>query len=405
MSEAQFRVGDVFERMAEIPAGSIDFLCTSPPFLALRSYLPADHPDKGKEIGSEATPAAFLTTLLALTAQWRRVLAPHGSIAVELGDTYSGAGGYGSPDSPNPAYGKSSHNERFVGRTAKRFKRKDDGWPQNKSLCLIPTLYPASLAYGRNLLTGDPCEPWRVRNLIVWHRANPPVGALGDKVRPSTSYVTVACTARNRWFDLDAERTALAVPQAKGIPRAGTKLEDDGGNRATLGTYDASMSAGAPPLDAWFDEPDSDVWTIPTQPFSGAHYATFPVKLPRKLINLMCPRQVCTTCGEPRRRLVEVDGLTGKDILAANGTNDRAIGLAGKRPSMSHITRETLGWSTCGHDTWRRGLVLDPFCGSGTTLVAASELGRDSIGIDLDARNLDLARQRCGMFLTEEPVT
>ena len=57
-----------------------DDLASVVPFLALRSYLPPDHPDKGKEIGSEPTPAAFLDTMLTLTAELRRVVAPHGSI-------------------------------------------------------------------------------------------------------------------------------------------------------------------------------------------------------------------------------------------------------------------------------------------------------------------------------------
>ena len=56
MTGARFIVGDVFERLAELPDDSVDLVLTSPPFLALRSYLPPDHPDKGKEIGSEPTP-------------------------------------------------------------------------------------------------------------------------------------------------------------------------------------------------------------------------------------------------------------------------------------------------------------------------------------------------------------
>src|SRR5690606_25808535 len=92
---ARYLVGDVFERMAELEDGSVDLIMTSPPFLALRSYLPADHPDKAKEIGSETSPAEYLNTLLRLTAEWGRLLAPHGSICVELGDTYAGSGGGG----------------------------------------------------------------------------------------------------------------------------------------------------------------------------------------------------------------------------------------------------------------------------------------------------------------------
>ena len=79
---ARYIVGDVRDVLATIPDGSIDLVLTSPPFLALRSYLPADHPDKHREIGSEPDPATFLDTLLLLTAEWGRVLAPHGSSCV-----------------------------------------------------------------------------------------------------------------------------------------------------------------------------------------------------------------------------------------------------------------------------------------------------------------------------------
>lgn len=44
MSVATFHVGDVFEEMAKIPDQSVDLIVTSPPFLALRSYLDADYP-------------------------------------------------------------------------------------------------------------------------------------------------------------------------------------------------------------------------------------------------------------------------------------------------------------------------------------------------------------------------
>lgn len=64
MTRARYLVGDVHEALATLPEGSVDLVLTSPPFLALRSYLPDDHPDKAKEIGSEPTPAEFIDALM-----------------------------------------------------------------------------------------------------------------------------------------------------------------------------------------------------------------------------------------------------------------------------------------------------------------------------------------------------
>ena len=82
----------------------------------------------------------------------------------------------------------------------------------------------------------------------------------------------------------------------------------------------------------------------------------------------------------------------------AEGVNQH-IRDDGANTSVTRVT-ETLGWSDCGHNNWRPGIVLDPFAGSGTTLAVATGHGRDAIGIDLDPRNAELARERVGMFLT-----
>jgi hypothetical protein len=259
---ARYVVGDVRDVLATIPDGSIDLVLTSPPFLALRSYLPADHPDKHREIGAEPDPATFLDTLLALTAEWRRVLAPHGSICVELGDTYSGSGGAGGDYTDT---GLRAGQEKFDGSA----RRNVEGYPLPKSLCMIPELYRVALAYGRNPLTGEPSPAgrWRCRNVVRWHRPNPPVGALGDKFRPSTSDMVVACVSGKRYFDLNAVRNAGSpnthARTAKGVasrPTTGKAADDErrGGNFSTLATL--HDTAGAPPLDTW---------VIPTAPYSG----------------------------------------------------------------------------------------------------------------------------------------
>ena len=74
-------------------------------------------------------------------------------------------------------------------------------------------------------------------------------------------------------------------------------------------------------------------------------------------------------------------------------SNDR--GIHSKRMSVT-VSDE---WSDCGHDSWRNGVVLDPFAGSGTTLMVATGHGRDAIGVDIDARNADLALDRVGPLL------
>lgn len=397
MSTAIWHTGDVFDVMATLPPESVDLVLTSPPFLALRSYLPADHPDKDKEIGSEANPAEFLDVLLALTSEWGRLLTPHGSIAVELGDTYSGTGGGTRPvHNPNDA-----HKFGALTDSGEVAVSSGDGWPLAKSLALIPELYRIGLAYGINPLTGaeSPAGRWRVRNVVRWHRPNPPVGALGDKFRPATTDMVIACRSDKRWFDLDAVRTAHNVDPTGYSGNGYTK-----GNPSGEGRDNAMPGnpAGAPPLDTW---------TIPTQPYKGAHYATWPAELCRIPVESMCPRHVCTVCGEPRRRIAGeptyVGAKSGEPYEAEVWASGRGEGLhahSNKRPDER--ARRLPGpddWSDCGHDSWRPGTVLDPFAGTGTTLAVATGHSRNAIGIDLDPRNHDLARDRVGMFLTSAP--
>jgi site-specific DNA-methyltransferase (adenine-specific) len=400
----EYRVGDVFDRLAEIPDDSIDLIVSSPPFLALRSYLPDDHPDKGKEIGQEPTPAAFIDTHLALAAEYARVLAPHGTLCYEIGDTYSGATSGGADEGPD-------------GLGARPRLRKDsgNGWPLAKSMCIIPHLFTGSLAYGRNLLTGEPSPAgsWRIRNVICWARPNPPVGALGDKWRPATSYITVACKGSKRYFDLDAVRTEAVDTRARNT-NGQQHQAADGIESASYSTRIPSNPAGAPPLDWHADNHPEDgdwLWKLPTQPYKGSHFATFPMALPKKMIEAMCPLKVCTVCGVPSTR------ITGEPEYTQRGKPAPVLDM--RTGDRSHIPKDvrnwgkttggdtggttrtapTLGWTDCGHNAWRPGVVLDPFGGSGTTAEAAQAVGRSAILIDLDARNADLAQQRVGMFL------
>jgi site-specific DNA-methyltransferase (adenine-specific) len=391
VSTVTLHLGDVRDVMATLPDNCADVLITSPPFLALRSYLPADHPDKHRELGSEPTPAAFLDSLYGLTQDWGRLVPKWGSICVELGDTMSGVGVFTTDDPKTP-------HRNGVSRGGQH----GPGWPLAKSMCLIPHLYTIGLAYGHNPLTGQSHQAgqWRIRNVITWARPNPPVGSLGkrnptkrtgdQKFRPACSYITVACRGTGRYFDLDAVRTESADTPT--IVRVGQASASRGISGGDSGNPDkARMShnpAGAPPLD-WHQELDGDwLWKLATAPYPGAHYATYPLTLPRRLILAMCPARVCTVCGWPSERIVHDEGQPPgrRQYRAINGQ------LSVDTGTSRNVS--TLGWSDCGHNTWRPGTVLDPFAGSGTTAVAAALENRDCILIDIDARSVELVDRR-----------
>lgn len=412
---ARFIVGDTRQVLATLPAQSVDLVITSPPFLALRSYLPADHPDKHLEMGSEGTPGAFLDVLLDVVEGCRRVLAPHGSICIELGDTYSG--GQTCAATSTRQVGTREHRAERAGTGADGGDRlvpvnAGDGWPLDKSLCLIPELFRIALVYGFNPLTGRTTERWRARNVIRWARPNPPVGALGDKMRPATTDMVVACTGRKRYFDLDAVRH-----EHKGGPHKVGSAMVAGQPRGT--TTGESNPAGAPPLDHWWHDDvfDQDAWNIPTAPYKGAHYATWPPALLTKPILAMCPQKVCLECGQPSERIVAKtdeyqrfrDAKLAQIASGATTVRDKTITPTGFANGGKTMDAEfvTVGWSDCGHDSWRPGMILDPFAGSGTTGAVATGHGRDAILIDLDPRNAELAQSRVGMFLTvteQEPT-
>jgi site-specific DNA-methyltransferase (adenine-specific) len=397
---ARFIVGDVMDTLRGMADSSVDMVFTSPPFLGLRSYLPADHPLKDKEIGTELNPGQFIDTLLDVTEELARVLAPHGSICIELGDTY--AGGNNGPDAHKPEGG---HHDLYWEKP----RSSGEGWPEGKSLCLIPELYRVALVYGVNALTGRTTPKWRARNVVRWCRPNPAVGALSDKVRPATSDIIIACKSKTRFYDLDAARhTPLhgldpAKKMSNGLYKGHPSQE------SSLSRPDrVSNAAGAPPLDHWWidDVLEQDAWLIPTSPYKGSHYATFPPALVVKPLLMMCPERVCTVCGQPSRRLVVRDEkATEANLKIRNGRakDGRGDGVEyDGYGDFEAVPTITVGWSDCGHDAWRSGIILDPFAGSGTVLSVASGHGRDSIGIDLDDRNADLAQQRVGMFLTVE---
>lgn len=146
------------------------------------------------------------------------------------------------------------------------------------------------------------------------------------------------------------------------------------------------------------------VWTVATQPYTGAHFAVFPPKLIEPCILAGAPKNACGACGAPwvrttkRQRLRDGEPLSGS---WAKSTDPRRIGPTGVGHWRDSTHIETLGFvpsCTCGAAPVP-GVVLDPFCGAGTTGMVAVQHGRAFVGVELSPEYADLGRDRIDTFV------
>lgn len=132
-----------------------------------------------------------------------------------------------------------------------------------------------------------------------------------------------------------------------------------------------------------------DVWEVALIPYQGAHYAAWPETLAETIIRAgTSARGCCAMCGAPWERVVERSAM--KVRRTANHPPELRTRVSGT--VLEPPTAETVGWRPtcrCNCEEVSPAVVLDPFCGSGTTLRVAERLGRDSVGIDTSSEYLN----------------
>ncbi len=139
----------------------------------------------------------------------------------------------------------------------------------------------------------------------------------------------------------------------------------------------------------------SDVWTIPTQPYPGSHFATFPPSLIEPMIRAACPAEICPVCGLARERIIEPTGI----IEEPNEYNCKIGDVLGLSPTSTLRTKQvvekhTIGWTSCACNAgWIAGTVLDPFCGSGTVPKMCRLLNLNAIVFDLNPEYEQMIRE------------
>ena len=319
-------------RCIPLPNKCVDLVVTSPPYWKKRDY------EVDGQIGQEERPQLFVDNILCALKEWRRMLTPFGSVFLNIGDTYF-----------------------------------------NKALAAIPARVEAAASD----------NGWIVRNRIIWSK-------IGGMPEPSTNRL-----ANRHEYIIHLASTHKYYSDVYG--------------------YAQCYGNGANP---------GDVWNIPLKRNMGSHLAPFPDELVERVVHLACPHAVCSQCGKPRRRLIErtadlnperaqarramqlaiEKGLTpahiaaiqatgisdaGKALKVQSGTGKNSTeikrlaseaksALGGYFREFTFARKRTVGWSDCGcAASFRPGIVLDPFQGTGTTARVANLLGRSAIGVDL----------------------
>lgn len=156
----------------------------------------------------------------------------------------------------------------------------------------------------------------------------------------------------------------------------------------------------------WMDNPFKHlsaglltVWGIPTKPFPGHHFATFPPRLVEPCVLAGTSAMgCCATCGAPLTRMTERERVATRPGIDTK-VNGHGSQVVGNRDPQRHVTSVvTTGWErSCGCDVGAGTVpcvVLDPFSGAGTTAMVAGQLGRDAIGIELNPAYVEMSRRR-----------
>lgn len=298
--------GDTREVMAQMEPESVHSVVTSPPYWGLRDY------GEPGQLGLERTPEEYVENMVAVFREVRRVLRADGTIWLNLGDSYAAGGSGGYSDKSTLSGFTSPDTKGRVMNDAPMQRRAPDGL-KPKDLVGIPWRVAFALQ----------ADGWYLRSDIIWAKPNPMPESVTDRPTKSHEYLFLLAKSQRYYFDADAVREAAEHREWR----------DDRSNAITA--YPGSPNRYSDGPSGYPTNPAGrnirSVWTIATQPYPGAHFATFPPKLVEPCIKAGCPEG---------------------------------------------------------------GVVLDPFAGSGTTGMVAAALGRRAVLIDLSMDYLGQLMER-----------
>ena len=253
------------------------------------------------------------------------------------------------------------------------------GWLQPKQKLMMPSRVAIALQD----------DGWVLRSDVIWHKPNHMPSSVQDRLTCAYEHIFLFVQSRKYYFDLDTIRTPHQGRASGNKER--TYLPDPRQNGRE------HFGRSFPWVPTVKGKNPGDVWRIPTNPFTGAHFATFPPKLIEPIIKAGSPKQVCKKCGNPRERIIETVRPKLNPSTSYRGEESWIHHGEGKSTlrATQFTQRKTVGWTDCGCDAgWTPGIVLDPFGGSGTVGQVARKLGRRFILIEINPEYIEIAEQR-----------
>lgn len=377
-------VGDALEVLRTLPAESVHCVVTSPPFYGLRDY------GVDGQMGLEPTLNEYLTKMVALFREVRRVMRLDATAWVEMGDTYNAGTNANRRPTQAPVYhgGWTDGEERTIRINASGFKPKDlMGVPWRLALALQE-------------------DGWWLRSDIIWSRPNPMPESVTDRPTKAHSYVFLLSKSARYFYDAEAVRepdsgqdhARRALDGQPSLEPSGGLATPHAGIRTTEGRNGSGRNLRS-------------VWHLATEPFPGSHFATMPTKLVEPCVKAgTSERGCCATCGAPWERVVEKELQNTRGKVGEHKGQGRAdVNDAGSSFNWSGgvygmYKVETIGFRpTCAHGGDPvPATILDPFFGAGTVGLVADRLGRNAIGIELNPEYARMAEKRirtdCPMF-------
>ncbi len=363
----QIIIGDALEQLALLPSESVNCCISSPPYFGLRDYGVAG------QIGLEASPDEYVARMVDVFREVRRVLRADGTVWLNLGDSYCAPGGGFKPDAPSNLAG--SKQARTHPHATNALRSHINYGCKPKDLLGIPWL----LAFGLR------ADGWYLRQDIIWAKPNPMPESVTDRCTKAHEYVFLLSKSARYYFDPAA--IAEAQITGKSARYYGTSGQHawnaaSGGHRDKSGSYGDAVNRNR-----------RSVWTVASEPYAEAHFATYPPALIEPCILAgTSERGVCAACGAPHVRVVE---RTAMVLDRSSRTHElgrtRSSGTMLEPPAAA-----TIGWQpacTCDAATVP-AIVLDPFSGAGTTGLVADRLGRNAVLIELNPAYAAMARSR-----------